>query len=91
MFYWRDRNAEVDFVVRAGKAVTVIEVKSGRVRDAFPGLSAFGGAVPRARKLVIGAGGVPVEEFLRRTTLHWSHNEVRRVRGGRWPWMSRNS
>ena len=25
LFYWRDRNTEVDFVVRAGKSVTAIE------------------------------------------------------------------
>jgi predicted AAA+ superfamily ATPase len=37
VFYWHDRNAEVDFVVRAGKSVTAIEVKSGRARNGFPG------------------------------------------------------
>jgi predicted AAA+ superfamily ATPase len=71
VFYWRDRNAEVDFVVRAGKSVTAIEVKSGRARHGFAGLAAFGAAVPKARKLVVGADGVPVEEFLRRPVLHW--------------------
>ncbi|HZL05645.1 MAG TPA: ATP-binding protein, partial [Coriobacteriia bacterium] len=30
VFYWRDRNREVDFVVRAGRALVAIEVKSGR-------------------------------------------------------------
>src|SRR6266511_2172138 len=30
LFYWRDRNREVDFVVRAGRAVTAIEVKMAR-------------------------------------------------------------
>jgi len=71
VFYWRDRNAEVDFVVRAGKSVTAIEVKSGRARDGFAGLAAFGAAVPKARKLVVGADGISVEEFLRRPVLHW--------------------
>jgi predicted AAA+ superfamily ATPase len=71
VFYWRDRNAEVDFVVRAGKSVTAIEVKSGRAREGFAGLAAFGAAVPKARKLVVGADGVSVEEFLRRPVLHW--------------------
>jgi uncharacterized protein len=71
VFYWRDRNHEVDFVVRAGKVVTAIEVKSGRAPDAFPGLAAFSAAVPKARKLVVGADGVPVEEFLRRPVQHW--------------------
>jgi len=71
VFYWRDRNAEVDFVVRAGKAVTAIEVKSGRAREGFPGLAAFGAAVPKARKLVVGADGISVEEFLRRPVPYW--------------------
>jgi predicted AAA+ superfamily ATPase len=71
VFYWRDRNAEVDFVVRAGTSVTAIEVKSGRAREGFPGLAAFGTAVSKARKLVVGADGVSVAEFLRRPVLHW--------------------
>jgi predicted AAA+ superfamily ATPase len=71
VFYWRDRNHEVDFVARAGKIVTAIEVKSGRARDSFPGLAAFAAAVPKARKLIVGSDGVPVEEFLRRPVRHW--------------------
>jgi Holliday junction resolvase-like predicted endonuclease len=71
VFYWRDRNAEVDFVVRAGRSITALEVKSGRAREGFPSLAAFGAAVPKARKLVVGAEGVSVEEFLRRSALHW--------------------
>jgi hypothetical protein len=30
VFYWRERSHEADFVVRVGKTVTAIEVKSGR-------------------------------------------------------------
>ena len=29
VFYWRDRNREVDFVVQAGKRIVAIEVKGG--------------------------------------------------------------
>jgi len=71
VFYWRDRNHEVDFVVRAGKTVSAIEVKSGRARDTFPGLTAFAAAIPKARKLLVGGDGVSVEEFLRRPVQHW--------------------
>jgi hypothetical protein len=71
LFYWRDRNREVDFVTRAGRAVTAIEVKSGRARDAFPGLAAFAETVPRARTLIVGPGGIAIEEFLRRPVEHW--------------------
>jgi hypothetical protein len=71
VFYWRERNREVDFVVRAGKQVTAIEVKSGRSRDSLPGLAAFGTAFPESRTLLVGAEGVGLEEFLRRPAEHW--------------------
>lgn len=29
VYYWRERNHEVDFVVKAGRRLTAIEVKSG--------------------------------------------------------------
>jgi predicted AAA+ superfamily ATPase len=61
LFYWRERNREVDFVVRAGRSLTAIEVKSGRARDGLPGLDAFAGAYRRARRLLVGEGGVVIE------------------------------
>jgi len=71
LFYWRDRNREVDFVVRAGRALTAIEVKSGRVRDAQPGLAAFADAFRPRRTLLVGGDGVSVEEFLSRPVEYW--------------------
>jgi uncharacterized protein len=71
LFYWRDRNREVDFVVRAGRSVTAIEVKSGRERDVPPGLDAFAEAFKPMRTLLVGGDGITVEEFLSRPTEHW--------------------
>ncbi|MEO7270577.1 MAG: ATP-binding protein [Vicinamibacterales bacterium] len=71
VFYWRERSHEVDFVVRAGNTVTAIEVKSGRTRDSFPGLAAFGAAFRGARKLLVGGDGIAVEEFLEKPVEHW--------------------
>ncbi len=71
VFYWRERSHEVDFVVRAGKTVTAIEVKTGRPPGSFPGLAAFGAAFPKARKLLVGGDGIVVEEFLERPVEHW--------------------
>ncbi len=71
LFYWRDRNQEVDFVVRAGRAVTAIEVKSGRGRDTHPGLAAFADAFKPTRKLLVGGDGIPVQEFLLQPVTHW--------------------
>jgi len=71
LFYWRERNLEVDFVVeRAGK-VLAIEVKSGRRRDGLPGVGAFLKAYPKARTLLVGADGVAVEEFLLKPVEAW--------------------
>ena len=71
LFYWRERNLEVDFVVeRAGKVIA-IEVKSGRRRDGLPGVGAFLKADPKARTLLVGADGVAVEEFLQTPVEAW--------------------
>jgi predicted AAA+ superfamily ATPase len=60
--YWRERNDEVDYVVRGGSTVWAIEVKSGRpVRPA--GLGAFRRLHPHVVPVVIGTGGLPFEEF----------------------------
>ncbi len=71
VFYWRDRNREVDFVVRGGDTLTAIEVKSGRTADSLPGMVAFERKFPSARKLLVGGDGVPVEEFLSQPVKHW--------------------
>lgn len=71
LFYWRDRNREVDFVVRAGRFVTAIEVKSGRTRDAQAGLAAFAETFKPKRKLLVGGDGIAVEEFLAQPVEHW--------------------
>jgi hypothetical protein len=63
VYYWRDGNNEVDFVLRKGDAVTAIEVKSGQKRVAAQGLPVFKKRYPRAKTLVIGAGGMELREF----------------------------
>lgn len=71
LFYWRERNREVDFVVRAGRRLTAIEVKSGRATDKLPGMEAFADAFKPQRKLLVGDDGIPVDEFLTRPVTHW--------------------
>jgi predicted AAA+ superfamily ATPase len=67
--YWREGNAEVDWVVRPGKlmrsrdAPLAIEVQSGHARRSA-GAVAFTHSHRGARSLVVGTGGIPVEEFL---------------------------
>lgn len=64
ILYWRDRGSEVDFVVERGGYLTAIEVKSGRRRDAMPGMAAFSAAHGQARKVLVGADGTSLEAFL---------------------------
>jgi predicted AAA+ superfamily ATPase len=71
VFYWRERNREVDFVLRAGKTLVAIEVKSGRAAQTLEGLGAFAEDFKPRRTLLVGAGGTPLEEFLRRPVTDW--------------------
>jgi uncharacterized protein len=71
IFYWREQTREVDFVVRSGRTVVAIEVKSGRPPDAFSGLEAFTRTFKPTRTLLVGGSGVPLDEFLEQPVEHW--------------------
>lgn len=71
VFYWRERHREVDFVVRAGQQLLAIEVNSGRPRAGVSGMKAFALACRPQRRLVVGRGGVPVQDFLLHPLSHW--------------------
>ncbi len=71
VFYWRNRNREVDFVVRVRKTVTAIEVKSGPKRENLPGIDSFLSTFPRSRPLLVGGDGIAVEEFVSHPVEHW--------------------
>ncbi|MFT3886505.1 MAG: ATP-binding protein [Flavobacteriales bacterium] len=66
VFYWRDGDREVDFVVQRGGRLTAIEVKSAGRPGNMPGMAAFHDAFKPARSLLIGEGGVGIEDFLSR-------------------------
>lgn len=71
IFYWREGNREVDFIVRRGRDLVAIEVKGGRVPETLPGMSAFAEAFPASRSLLVGGDGVPLGEFLSRPVTDW--------------------
>ncbi|MFN0057734.1 MAG: ATP-binding protein [Planctomycetota bacterium] len=71
LFYWREKNAEVDFVVKAKRRMLAVEVKSGRRREALNGMAAFQSLVPKTRTLLVGADGIPLETFLRTPAASW--------------------
>jgi hypothetical protein len=71
VFFWRERNREVDFVLKAGRKLAAIEVKSGRAREAQPGLAAFADAFKPQRSLLVGADGIELADFLSRPVTDW--------------------
>jgi uncharacterized protein len=71
LFYWRDRNREVDFVVKSRRSLSAIEVKSGAVRESQPGMSAFADAFGPDRSLLVGRDGISIEDFLMSPVEHW--------------------
>jgi predicted AAA+ superfamily ATPase len=64
VYWWRDRDKEVDFVIEKGKNnLTAIEVKSGRVKHTGGGME-FAKRHPNAFSLVVGSSDCGLEDFL---------------------------
>jgi predicted AAA+ superfamily ATPase len=71
LFYWTARNKEVDFVGARGKTLVTFEVKTGARKLALPGVAAFAGKYPVTKKLLVGTGGIPIEDFLLTDPVTW--------------------
>jgi len=63
IYYWREGNEEVDFVVEYKKRIIALEVKTSKV-GGLAGLNAFAKQYRPEKSLVIGTDGIPWEEFL---------------------------
>ncbi len=63
VYWWRERNNEVDFVIIKGSRITAIEVKSGRVKNTGGSLE-FKKLHPEAFSLIIGGTNFSLEDFL---------------------------
>jgi predicted AAA+ superfamily ATPase len=64
--YWREGNAEVDYVLSKPGRCLAIEVKSGRPPSSLPGLDLFHEHYRGSLTVVVGPGGMPLEEFFSR-------------------------
>ena len=71
VLYWRDRNREVDYVVRFGGSTVAFEVTSGRTKHSLPGLDAFRTEFRPQRQLLVGGQGIPLEQFLLAPAESW--------------------
>jgi len=63
VYYWRDRNYEVDFVLQRGSSITALEVKSGRIKGTGGSLE-FLRRYPQALCYVVGSPTCSLEDFL---------------------------
>jgi uncharacterized protein len=64
VFYWRERDKEVDFVLEKGERKVALEVKSSTRMEKLPGLDMFSSTFPRVKPLLVGQNGIPLEDFL---------------------------
>jgi predicted AAA+ superfamily ATPase len=71
VFYWREGQKEVDFVLKKGKTVIGIEVKSGLSNSFSSGLEKFSRDFQPEKVLLIGADGIQLEQFLANPAMKW--------------------
>jgi len=67
LYYWREGNNEVDFVIKEGKRLTAIEVKSNFSGYTTSAIQAFDQAFKPQNKLLIGDAGIKLETYLSTT------------------------
>ncbi len=63
IYYWRERDDEVDFIIEHNRDCIAIEVKSGK-RIGNKGLGVFKELFNPIRAFIVGSGGIPIDEFL---------------------------
>ena len=63
VYYWREGNTEIDFILRKGNKLIAIEVKTGFENDPRP-FTAFLKKYPKAKVMLVGGQGIDLEEFL---------------------------
>jgi hypothetical protein len=71
LFYWRERNEEVDFILRKGTFITAIEVKTLYKKETFSGMKTFSEKFKPKRMLIIGNQGITLEEFFKESIYSW--------------------
>ena len=64
LFYWREGNDEVDFIIQYRGKILAIEVKSGATRN-ISGMEVFRKQFKPDKLLLVGDTGLPWQEFLK--------------------------
>ena len=64
IFYWRDGNDEIDFVIEKNGTAIGLEVKSNKGKN-VNGMLAFKNKFNPEKNLLIGESGIPWTEFIK--------------------------
>jgi predicted AAA+ superfamily ATPase len=65
LFYWRENNIEIDYVLIYGKKIIGIEVKSGDESISEKTTEKFIRQFPNAKLILVGKYGIPYETFVK--------------------------
>ena len=65
VFYWRERDEEIDFIVKRRGVVTAIEATASPNKRAAMPLQRLARKLGLSRTLVVGPGGADLGEFLK--------------------------
>jgi predicted AAA+ superfamily ATPase len=71
IFYWREGQKEVDYVVKRGRSISAIEVKSGTEEGNLSGMDEFSRKFKPKRVLLVGSGGISLGQFLGNAIEKW--------------------
>ena len=71
LHYWRSAPFEVDFVLQRGRRIIPIEVKSSLKRRPLRGMNEFRRQFDPHSSLLVGEGGIPLDEFLTVSAHRW--------------------
>lgn len=64
LYYWREGNNEVDFILEKGNKTIGLEVKSG-MKAGNAGMGVFAAKFHPEKLLLVGTGGIPYGDFLK--------------------------
>lgn len=71
VFYWREGNFEVDFVLQKGNSIVAVEIKSSTLKGGLSGMDRFHQLYQPKHMMLVGAGGISIETFLSHPTSNW--------------------
>jgi len=74
IFYWREGNQEVDFILQSNKKLVAIEVKSPQRKTTLSGIKTFCELYKPSHTFVVGGQGLPLETFLSQPIEYWIEN-----------------